>query len=521
MTGRHARFGRAPARAGVPGGTSVLAASRAGAATARAGAATALALLVAALLVLLLASSALAGGLGRWTDLTGSTGSTQTRAAAVRAADGGLEVVWIRDTPGGSTYDLCARTVAAGGSFGSVATIIPAWQLLASPAVALDAGAPRVFVAGRDSFGAGGTHSGMCTALRGATGAWTLDAGTIDDKSAGDTTSSAAAFAATRPGAAPLVGWWGGGIYVHAGLDPAQPQYAYQAQFAANGGYYPTLAVEGASGRAYLGWTSIAAGHTGLYVQEVASDGAPVGTPQLLPGCAAIYDGGPHFILMPEATPLTGRPGRAGLFAAYPTGGLNPDTIRVWKVGGGSTVVTSGQEVTDRAAIAADGAGRVWVVWASHGTSGGAPITLCARRSNASVTRWGAPVQVKPPKAGLALFALLASAQDGKLDLLAHFAPYLEGADGATWHTQLTPGMTVTCSKARLPLHQRVAIKVTVRDAGVPLKGATVHLAGRTARTGGTGVATLTVGPFPRAATLTATVARGGYAEATLTIKAR
>jgi hypothetical protein len=119
------------------------------------------------------------------------------------------------------------------------------------------------------------------------------------------------------------------------------------------------------------------------------------------------------------------------------------------------------------------------------------------------------------------VFKLAANAQAGVLDVLGAFEGGGPGVQ--TWATQLRPGLTLTAAPARLAIGGRGKHAVTLKatDAGVPVAGAKVTLAGVSATTGRGGTATLAVGPFAHRTTLTARVVKDGYVAATAAVKVR
>jgi hypothetical protein len=64
-----------------------------------------------------------------------------------------------------------------------------------------------------------------------------------------------------------------------------------------------------------------------------------------------------------------------------------------------------------------------------------------------------------------------------------------------------------------------VTLKVT--DAGSPVKGATVKIGGKSAKTGAGGSASFTLGPFRQAQLLRARATKPGYAAASASVRVR
>ncbi len=498
-----------------------LALSRASATARRALPSIVVAVALAAAVMTIVPAAAHAGRPGKWTNLTGSTGSTQTLVSVARTTDGRLHVVWTRDAADGKTYDLCYRVVARGGGFSSQSTLIAGWSILGAPTiVAEQGGALSAFVCGSDVFGPGQTHHGMCVLRRAAGSAgWVVSPGVIDNGDDKATAYASDAFATLAADGTPLVGWWKNRVWVHAGLDPSRPQHEFLVQTGTTGSYFPTL-VTNTAGRSYIAWSSIVDKHRGVQVQQVAVDGSPVGSPLQLPKCDVIdSDGWPQFFLMTDPVPFAALPS-GGLVAAYPTGHPNPVNIRFWRMSGSdplahmrSRVIAKGFDTKNQVALAVDARSRVWVVWSSHLMSD-SPAVLMAQRSNAGGTKWGAPVTIKAPSANLSLFRIVASAQKDRLDLFAHWGQRNQGTDGSTFHTQVRPGLSVVTKPVSLRVGKKAVVRVTVRDAGKPVARATVKILGRTVRTNAKGAARVTIARVPKAGWVKMSVTRKGYTTA-------
>ena len=131
--------------------------------------------------------------------------------------------------------------------------------------------------------------------------------------------------AATLPDGTPLEAWAGTlGTWAHAGLVPDAPNHDFQAPLG-NYGYDTGLATD-AAGRAVLAWYSNATGHLGVYAQDVAADGSPVGSAVNMPGTANMQVG------QIGRTPIVARAG-GGFYVAYATG--YPTQKRIRRLEGG------------------------------------------------------------------------------------------------------------------------------------------------------------------------------------------
>ena len=82
--------------------------------------------------------TAAAGGVGKWTNLSGATGSNLTQVGLVRTPDGLLRVAWIRDAATPGLQDLMYRTVKASGAFCAAQVVQAGWSVLNDPALLYD-----------------------------------------------------------------------------------------------------------------------------------------------------------------------------------------------------------------------------------------------------------------------------------------------------------------------------------------------------------------------------------------------
>ena len=139
-------------------------------------------------------------------------------------------------------------------------------------------------------------------------------------------------------------------------------------------------------------------------------------------------------------------------------------------------------------AIAAAGDGRIWVLW----TKGFGDPDVLARRSNQGATRFGAIVNAGHPKDAMQAYKLDANAAGDALDVLANFN-IGTSSDAVTSYRRLRPGLTLQASPGRLRRGERTEVRFTVRDAGDPVSGARVRVAGRSGTTDGKGRVTLTL----------------------------
>lgn len=444
-----------------------------------------------AVAVLIAAWSAAPAVAAPWQRLTSPDGSSTDQVGLARTGDGVLHVAWHHPT-GPNTADLNHTAITRAGRIGATSRIQSGWTGFTNAALVVEPGGLRAFWGGLRSTDASDPQRESNTALSVDGGvSWALQPGQVNPSGA---QSYASAHAATvRADGSTLQAFAGTlGTWVHAGLSPATPNHNFMAGL--QYGYDPNLATDAAN-RTMMAWYSNAAGRLGVLAQEVNADGSPGPGPLTMPGTGAMDVG------MLSRTPLTARAG-GGFYVAYPT----PSGVRVWRVGARAAPLVAGLRDSPAVGVAAAGDGRIWVVW----TRGFGDPDVLARRSNKSVTRFGATVNVGHPRGALQAYDLDASAVGGELDVLANFNLGSTSVV-ATSYRRLRPGLTLRASPSRLRRGEPTTVRFTVLDAGEAVRGARVKAQGRSATTDGNGRVTLTL---RSGKPLTAEATRAGYAAA-------
>src|SRR3954470_4428608 len=332
--------------------------------------------------VLVPAASATAGTPGHWTRVTPTTGVNIDQVSLLRGTDGVLHVAWLQKNAADTTrQDVATAPVARGGPVGVTVAIETGWAGVSNPAlVAAPGGALRVFFGGIRTINGGETQTNLSTSTAPASGSpWALQTGNVADGGAAYTSP---ASAAALPDGTPLVSWASAtGVFVHRGTAPGSGDPDSQARLGGCCGNAPGLAVDGASGAPFVAWFSNATGHEGVYVQGVdPATGGPVGSATLMPG--TVTNGNSSQQL--ARTPIASRPGKPGVYVAYPGGYPTADRVLLWKVGSGaSTTLDKGGADHRDVTLAAAPDGRLWVLW---GQTVDSKLRVFARRSNVAVS---------------------------------------------------------------------------------------------------------------------------------------
>jgi hypothetical protein len=374
-----------------------------------------------------------------------------------------LHVAWQRRSANG-LYDLMQTPVTARGVVRAPGPIVTGWASVEGPTLLASGSALFAFFSGTQTLVTGDPHEGVDEAVSSDGGSvWALSPTSV---AAGDFAGSRDASVAFGSGGL-LASWYAGEeTVVHLGTDPATIN---------NRGYGlgtdQAIAVSG--GSALVAWCTGVQGPNGVFVQPVdPATGAAVGAARIVPGSTSRGAGGAAESFCPASTrvPLVARQQR-GFFVATVDG-----TRRVlsgWSVGAARSLrLAAGTSYKQQVAAAASPGSKasVWVGWVQDGK-----VEL--RRSNGSASVFGATVTLDGPRDG-SIFGLDLNAQSDCVDVIAR----VEHDDGTVGleHAASYPGLTLVATSGRAPSFR-------VLDAGDPVKGATVTVAGRSARTGADG----------------------------------
>jgi hypothetical protein len=458
--------------------------------------------------LLLTAPPALAGKPGKWTKLGQSNLDNIDEVALARTADGTLHAVWTipSHNNGGAGDSLVHDAIAAGGVAAPPDPITTGWGAITAvpDLVTLPDGSLRVFFGGIRTTNPDEPNSNMNTATAPAAGApWNLFSGTTVT---GDAAYGADDGAAVLADGTPIVafGGTGTGTFVHRGLDPAQPNVPLQAQFGGCCGYSPDVAVDTATGVPVAAWYSNATGHLGVFAQSLdPGSGQTAAPPAQMPGSTTAYNGTPSSSQQLSRTPIAARAG-GGVYVAYSGGYPTTTKALLWRVGAPSSVTLDTRKADHVVGLAADPQGRLWVFWILRGPK----PTVFARRSNKAATAFGPAVAAGAPPATQSGYKISGNAQTARLDLVGLFG---NTSSQAQWHTQVLPGLAIKAAPSRVKSTKSTKVKFTVSDPD-PVKGATVHAAGRSPTTDAKGHASITLGPTSKSS-IAVTVTKAGYTE--------
>jgi hypothetical protein len=430
-----------------------------------------------------------AGGVPRgtsWSRISG--GSTPATAAGgqlglARTADGTLHVIWNRGG-GASPATIFDTRISAAGMLGRTTTVARGWAgngglaLLVMPDKTL-----RLFAAGMASAHAASGGLNMLTAPSSGN-TWTL----VPNATWGGATANAAAFAgATLTNTGDIVTSWPS--YFHVGLDPQAADSLIHPDMASS-----PLVTDHATGAIVVAGITIA-GKGGTFVRQVL----PHPGPSLLLASAGNE----------RSSGLAARLGAPGVYIAYATS--NGDAVQLLRYGGTTKTVARGSAFTMTKVFAGPG-GRLWVAWgAFRGTQ------IFVTRSNEAVTAFE-PVQtltLPDPSTNQGVSALQGEGSAGPLDL---FADMMIGSEGGFMHTHVLALFSLQAAVGRPTKGKTQApVRLTLRDAGDPVAGVKIVVAGKQLSTDAKGLTTLALAP----GSYTATASAPGYATTSISVTVR
>jgi hypothetical protein len=471
--------------------------------------------LPALLASLLLAAvpSAVAGGPGKWTEISPNDEDNIDEVALARTNDGVLHAIFVLK----DAHDLDHVAISPSGVASAPNAVTTGWATIDTvPDLAVQPdGTLRAFFGGIHSTDTNDPNNDFNTATAPASGAaWSLFRGPIIK---GDAAYGSDAGAALEGDGTPLIsfGGTGTGTFVHRGLDPATPNFKVTTPTGGCCTYNPDVAVD-QSGAAYVAFFSNATPQDeGTWVQGLApATGQPIGVPVRVPGSSVLSGGIQQSVQPLMRTQITARVG-GGVWVAGSSGYPTATRPFVWKIGTSSPIPIAKTKGGDAAtAIAADPDGRLWAFWVDR--TGGSPKVFARRSSAKNPAKFGPAVALGSPKGMESAYRLEGNASSGALDVVVEFGN-VQGI--GHWHTQALAGLALSASPSKIKGGKSTAVKFTVSDPD-PVKGATVSAGGKSAKTDAKGHATIDLGPTKKKS-IAASATKKGYTKGTLKLKVK
>jgi hypothetical protein len=284
-------------------------------------------------------------------------------------------------------------------------------------------------------------------------------------------------------------------LQAHIGLDPKKDDLTFQTACCA---YQPDIAVDNANGEAVLGWFSNATNEQGLFTQTIAPS---AGEKQYVPESATADR--KSALSIDQRIAISNRIGAPGVYVAYGAGYPTYQTVNLWRHGTAAPMVIAKASGAHLVNISAGPEGRLWVMWERN-------RRVYATRSNRDATRFGAIVEVAPP-AGKAESGVYKVKGEGSVWPLDLFVACQSIQELATYHTQVLPGLSLTASPQSISAAQGGTVTFQVTDAGDPVAGATIAVAGKTLTTDAQGRAGYVVPKGAKAGSISGTATKAEY----------
>jgi hypothetical protein len=442
-----------------------------------------------------------------WSRVTTPDGTSADQVGLAYNRDASTSVAWTRRTTP-ATQSLFVTRVD-GAKVGATTTVAADWATLANPSIVRGAltGVTRVFFGGLHTTDSSDPNNELNSAVSTDDGrTFAVDPASIV---APGTLSYGSPVSAAFNGAAGFQQAWAStlGLFTHAGLSAEVGALPHPS---APNAYDPGLAT---GSDMAMAWYSNNPGAPGVYAVRMSLDGTETSAPVRMPQTGGMTFG------MSARTPITLRDGGAkaqDYYVAYPTGTSLLNKIRVWKVGSPSAVQVGRTSVNGYATVTVTPQGRLWVAWTDR-IDGDAVVF--ARRSNPSVTRWGAVVEAGAPNGAQSAYAVDGmSDESSELDLYTSFS-LGTSENTATWVRHVLPGLTLERVSGRLADDSSNTLTFKVTDAGDAVQGARVRLGGQSATTKQNGIARITLTGHGSSMTARATAAR--YVAAELALRVR
>ena len=461
---------------------------------------------VVALAAAALAMTSHAGRSGKW-DVVSSGGTSRPvgEIGHVRTPDGMLHVLWVRRT-GGTSYDLMHSQISPAGAVRAPTPVVTGWAGLGGVSVvAPGGGVLYAWFPGIRSTAPDEPYFGLNFASW-STAGWSLagSGSSFRDQFAHGRTPSSSVV--ERTGITTSVIAWDGrdGVGVLGAGPSFKLGYGPNGSTATCCNHGVNVATHAASGKTFLAWCTMNQGANGIWAQEVntfgrSQFGSPLGAAVKMPGSTNAQ--GQRICDVGQRVPLVVRPD--GTFWIAAKDGLNRSVL-VWRIGASrANRVSSRTDTFRRVGLAAAPDGRLWVGWGTFQNH----ARLHFRRSNARATLFGAVVSIRGPRRTVEVQVIDASAQMGRLDVLATYSA-VPGSD--LWHSQALPGLTLTATGGRV-------VRFRVTDAREPVTGATIAVAGRRIRTNRAGRASIDLRP----GRYSAVASKRGYVAARARVRSR
>jgi len=448
-----------------------------------------------------------------------------TAVSAGQTVEAGNPALWV--APNGAGWDVYERQIAANNFTYEAVQIAPSgkvthgpsdifaihWgSLQFAPTLLGDGGKPLlIFDGGR---GSSGPYSDGCVyGALGGPSTWTLEPWSLSFNcgnplsEAAESNSNAKVLGTAWPG-----GWAGGsGINYRIGVSatiPATGDDKHIALFPATAAPAGMINDEVGNGHFYVAWAqqnSTPVGRDGIYVKDVTANGPARKAPGT--GTASSDTDFPVFGRL--ATVNRNVKG-GGVYLAY-CANKSPCSLELWKVGAAKAIAVPSSADAFGVSLAQGPAGRIWAAWYNASSN-----RVFVARTNKAATRFGVVRSYPTPCFEQGLLGLGGSPL-AKLDIGMQCVNNAQ-AKSEQFVTQVLAGLTVGAPGTVHVGSRGTSVTITATDAGDPVAGATVKVAGKTARTNAAGRAVISLSASTKLGSYKVTVIAPAYATATASL---
>ena len=432
---------------------------------------------------------------------------TESPAPAVwMSADGHAWDVFPRETAPTWTYE--AVQIAPNGTVSAPADVFGTahWNSLQFGPTLLPSGNRPILIFD-GSRGTSGPYSRGCVyGILAGSATWTLEPWTLShdcvNPQPGAAESRTGTLAAAWPG-----GWaTGSGINYRVGISAAIPavsddQHILLSSAAAERtGMANDLA---GTGHFYVAWVrefSHPSSLDGLYARDVTGGGAAMKAPGT--GTSSVNDF-PVF----GAVATTSTNTHPGVFVAY-CANVSPCQLRLWRAGATTSLAVPSSGNAFGVSIAPGPGGRLWIAWVNSKSN-----DVYVTRTNKADTKFGAVLKYRTPCAEYGLLGLGAGSYP-RLDIGMQCVN-TAALKNRQYVTQVFAGLTVSPGTVTITNTAFRTVTFTVTDAGTPVQGAIVKVAGKTVTTNAAGKATFHFAVHFKTGSYLVTASAPNYSRAT------
>ena len=444
--------------------------------------------------------------LGHWTEL----GLSQTAAPELwLGPDHRGWVVWAANTSG--QYQLAI--MSATGKVGKSSAIVKGWSGVSFQPTLLSNGKSPLLIFSGQKGSKGGLAAGCVVGAKPASPQWQVQGWSLSSNCVfsnvgyGDATENKSGQLAA--------GWAGGsGAEYRIGISNTIPATGKDKQITLSLSHAGSVALaNNTSGNgddylAFYRFFSKNASKDGVYAKDLTADGAPVRAPQSGTQSVDWSAGQRASMASPNAH-------GGGIYLAYCTNKANCPTYLLWKVGAKKAITVPGTKLAIGLAMSAGPDGRLWLAWYNETQN-----RVFTMRTNRADSRFGPARSFPVPCIQDGNTHLdLTSGNSGRLDVGLMCLSSAKQVKATIFVTQSEATLSIGANHGKITNTHANKVTFTVTDAGDPVAGAKVKIAGKTLTTGKNGKATATFAKGAKPGTYTATASAGGYFNGTTTVK--